>query len=101
MQVQPHADLKYLEFIFISPFQHQIHHSSDPRHFNKNMGSKLAIWDYLFGTLVLSASTSKVNFGIPKENLNYNSFLSNLINPFLNPINKMSKYLRSIRKDKR
>ena len=92
---------KYLEFIFISPFQHQIHHSSNPRHFNKNMGSKLAIWDYLFGTLVLSASTSKVNFGIPKENLNYNSFLSNLINPFLNPINKMSKYLRSIRKDKR
>ena len=55
---------KYLEFIFISPFQNQINHSIDPKHFNKNMGSKLAIWDYIFGTLVLSGSASKVkNFG--------------------------------------
>ena len=81
-----HVKLKYpnlLEHIFISPFQHQIHHSVNPVHFNKNMGSKLAIWDYFFGTLVLSKDTSRVSFGIPKDTLNYNSFLSNLINPFL------------------
>ena len=84
----------WLENIFISPYQHQIHHSIEPKHFNKNMGSKFAIWDYLFGTLVLSESTSKVNFGIPKDGLKYNSFLANLINPFLKPIQKASKYLR-------
>jgi len=36
--------------LFISPAHHQIHHSVDPRHWNKNFGSKLSIWDGLFGT---------------------------------------------------
>jgi len=43
-----HVKLKYfnwLENIFISPLQHQIHHSTNPIHFDKNLGAKLAIWD--------------------------------------------------------
>ena len=39
--------------LFISPAHHQIHHSTNPVHFNKNLGSCLAIWDWLFGTLYL------------------------------------------------
>ena len=39
-----------LENWFISPAQHQIHHSADPMHHHKNLGSALAIWDRLFGT---------------------------------------------------
>lgn len=96
-----HVKLKYpklLEYIFISPFQHQIHHSIDPKHFNKNMGSKFAVWDYIFGTLVHSESASRINFGIPKEDLNYNSFLGNLINPFVKPISKLKKYIKAIKK---
>jgi sterol desaturase/sphingolipid hydroxylase (fatty acid hydroxylase superfamily) len=98
-----HVKLKYpklIEYIFISPFQHQIHHSVQPKHFNKNMGSKFAFWDYIFGTLVLSQSTSRIKFGIPKEDLKYNSFLGSLINPFLKPIFKISKYLKSIKRQK-
>ena len=91
---------KYLEFIFISPFQHQIHHSRDPKHFNKNLGSKLALWDYIFGTLVLSVSTSKVRFGIPKENLKYNSFWQNLINPFIKQIKYFKKSKKATKKSK-
>lgn len=41
----------WLEHVFISPAQHQIHHSNDPVHFDRNMGAFLAIWDRLFGTL--------------------------------------------------
>jgi sterol desaturase/sphingolipid hydroxylase (fatty acid hydroxylase superfamily) len=37
--------------IFISPAHHQVHHSTNPIHFNKNLGSCLAVWDWLFGTL--------------------------------------------------
>ena len=59
------------------------------------MGSKFAICDYLFGTLVLSSSTtSRINFGIPKEELNYTSFLGNLLNPFRKLANKISKHIR-------
>lgn len=35
----------------MSPAHHQIHHSADPAHFGKNLGSVLAVWDRLFGTL--------------------------------------------------
>jgi len=37
--------------IFVSPAHHQVHHSRDPKHFNKNFGSCLALWDWMFGTL--------------------------------------------------
>ena len=82
-----HVKLRYpkiIEYLLISPYQHQIHHSDNPKHFNKNMGSKLAIWDWMFGTLVLSKSASKIKFGIGKETKKYNSLLSNLWNPFKN-----------------
>jgi len=37
--------------MFSSPAHHQIHHSNDPKHFNKNLGGVLAVYDWLFGTL--------------------------------------------------
>ena len=52
------------EKFFISPAQHQIHHSAHPLHHNKNMGSTLAIWDYLFGTLLLSQGEKVDAFGV-------------------------------------
>ncbi len=44
--------------LFISPAHPQVHHSTNPIHFNKNLGSCLAIWDWLFGTLHVPAKTS-------------------------------------------
>ena len=44
--------------IFISPAHHQVHHSTNPIHFNKNLGSCLAVWDWLFGTLHVSGQTA-------------------------------------------
>ena len=53
-----------LEKLFISPAQHQIHHSSDVTHHDKNMGSSLAIWDYWFGSLLMSQGQSIGHFGV-------------------------------------
>ena len=72
----------FLEFFLISPYQHQIHHSNKAEHFNKNMGSKLAIWDYLFGTLVRSKDVSKIQFGLGNNQKESNSFRSNIFGPF-------------------
>jgi sterol desaturase/sphingolipid hydroxylase (fatty acid hydroxylase superfamily) len=50
--------------IFVSPAHHQVHHSADPKHFNKNFGSCLALWDWMFGTLyVPEAEREKLTFG--------------------------------------
>ncbi len=52
------------ERVFISPAQHQIHHSSAPEHLNKNFGSQFAIWDRIFGSLYLTSRREKLAFGL-------------------------------------
>jgi sterol desaturase/sphingolipid hydroxylase (fatty acid hydroxylase superfamily) len=62
-----HLPLSYGPFwnrILISPLQHQIHHSNDPRHYDRNFGHIFAVWDRLFGTLYLPAPGERVRFGI-------------------------------------
>lgn len=56
-----------LERIIISPAQHQIHHSRDPRHFNRNYGNVLAVWDWMFGTLYLIRDKEEISFGLDGE----------------------------------
>ena len=73
----------FFEKFFISPKQHQIHHSV--RHFDKNYGGYLAIWDYLFGSLKLSKDVKVLKFGLRKSQMNqYTSILKLLIAPFKN-----------------
>src|SRR5947209_1542335 len=51
--------------VFLSPAHHQIHHSDNPVHFDKNLGSCLAIWDWLFGTLYVPAKEQEpITFGV-------------------------------------
>jgi sterol desaturase/sphingolipid hydroxylase (fatty acid hydroxylase superfamily) len=51
--------------LFMSPAHHQIHHSMDRSHFNTNLGSCLAIWDWVFGTLSIPARQSpRLTFGV-------------------------------------
>lgn len=87
-----HVKLSYFNFlenILISPYQHQIHHSNDPKWYDTNMGSRLAIWDYLFGTLVKSDAAKNIQFGLGKEDPQYNSFSKNLLTPFKNTLKRI------------
>lgn len=40
-----------LRYIFADNHYHRIHHSLEPRHFNKNFGTATPWWDVLFGTV--------------------------------------------------
>lgn len=42
--------LGWLEYVFVTPSHHRVHHASNPRYLDKNMGTVLIIWDKLFGT---------------------------------------------------
>ncbi len=53
-----------MEHIFISPAQHQIHHSVAVEHHNKNYGSIFAVWDWAFGTLYIPQSREDLSFGV-------------------------------------
>jgi sterol desaturase/sphingolipid hydroxylase (fatty acid hydroxylase superfamily) len=53
-----------IEHILISPAQHQVHHSIDPTHYNKNFGEVLAIWDWMSGSLYIPAGREELVFGL-------------------------------------
>lgn len=69
--------------IFLSPAHHQVHHSTDPIHFNKNMGSCLAVWDWMFGTLyVPNKEREKMSFGVEPDRPYAHTIRGELLAPF-------------------
>jgi creatinine amidohydrolase/Fe(II)-dependent formamide hydrolase-like protein/sterol desaturase/sphingolipid hydroxylase (fatty acid hydroxylase superfamily) len=54
----------WLSHILVSPAQHQVHHSSDPKHWNRNMGLIFSFWDKLFHTLYIPRGYEKLSFGL-------------------------------------
>jgi sterol desaturase/sphingolipid hydroxylase (fatty acid hydroxylase superfamily) len=72
-----------LEHIVISPAQHQVHHSADTKHFDRNFGTELAIWDWMFGTLYCAKPEENLTFGLgPEENHRLGTMSRLLLNPF-------------------
>jgi sterol desaturase/sphingolipid hydroxylase (fatty acid hydroxylase superfamily) len=55
----------FWEHFIVSPAQHQIHHSVDTKHWNKNYGFTFAFWDWLFGCLYVPKGYEKIEFGVP------------------------------------
>lgn len=88
------------ERVLNSPAQHQIHHSDAPRHFNKNFGTNLSLWDWMFGTLyVTSSQPENINFGTGEgDHERYLSLYGLIVTPFVDtarrfPLAKLSHRL--------
>lgn len=72
-----------LEHAFISPAQHQIHHSCEDRHLDTNFGLQLAVWDWVFGTLYVPKGREEFVLGLQdREHEQYHSVLSLYFLPF-------------------
>jgi sterol desaturase/sphingolipid hydroxylase (fatty acid hydroxylase superfamily) len=70
--------------VFVSPAHHQVHHSADPKHFNKNFGSCLALWDWMFGTLYIPAKEREpLVFGFA-DHPNAHTVKGELVEPLIN-----------------
>ena len=83
---------KWLEYIFISPAQHQLHHSVAFEHHDKNFGAALAVWDWLFGSLHHSVEFETLHLGIKKDQ---KETTHNLRNLYFDPINEIKKHIFS------
>ncbi len=62
-----HVWLRYptwLQYIFVCPAQHQIHHSTARQHWDKNMGFIFAFWDWAAGTLYVPKGREEITFGL-------------------------------------
>ena len=62
---------KPLSYIFLSPSLHWIHHSDNPKHFDKNLGAVFTIWDRIFGTYLDETHLKDVTgFGVKNTEWN-------------------------------
>jgi sterol desaturase/sphingolipid hydroxylase (fatty acid hydroxylase superfamily) len=91
-----HIEIRYwrwLEHILISPAQHQLHHSIAKRHYDKNFGVALAVWDWLFGSLHLSEKekAEPLEFGLEGRDGRYEADLKVI---YFEPFREMGQILR-------
>jgi hypothetical protein len=57
---------RWFEAIFVSPSHHRVHHASNIRYLDKNMGMCLIIWDRIFGTFQPELESEPVKYGLTK-----------------------------------
>jgi sterol desaturase/sphingolipid hydroxylase (fatty acid hydroxylase superfamily) len=60
----------WLEYFMVTPSHHRVHHGSNPKYLDRNMGMFLIIWDKLFGTFQreLPAETYQpISYGLTKN----------------------------------
>jgi sterol desaturase/sphingolipid hydroxylase (fatty acid hydroxylase superfamily) len=64
-----------IEYIFVTPSHHRVHHSKNEKYLDKNFGSTFIIWDRLFGTF--QAEEEQALYGITKPVNSYNPITLN------------------------
>lgn len=57
----------WFDAIFVSPSHHRVHHASNIRYLDKNMGMCLIIWDKMFGTFQEELAIDPVKYGLTKQ----------------------------------
>lgn len=69
--------LGWLEYIFVTPSHHRVHHASNEKYIDRNMGMVLIIWDRLFGTFQPELSAEEyepIRYGLAKPVEQHNLF---------------------------
>ena len=56
-----------IEYIFVTPSHHRVHHASNLRYLDKNMGMVLILWDKLFGTFQEELPEETITYGLTKQ----------------------------------
>ena len=77
---------KPLEFVFVTPSHHRVHHGSNPQYLDKNYANFLIIWDRIFGTF--AEENKAIQYGLIK---NIETF-----NPFKIAFNEWTKLVKKI-----
>ena len=66
MYIHPNINVRSgkLQYIINGPEMHQWHHANDRRVFYANFSTKLALWDWLFGTAFLPSREKPAEYGL-------------------------------------
>lgn len=58
---------RWIEYIFVTPSHHRVHHASNVIYLDKNMGMALIIWDRIFGTFQEELESEPPVYGITRN----------------------------------
>lgn len=84
---------EWFEAIFVSPSHHRVHHASNVRYLDRNMGMVLIIWDRLFGTFQAELPGDPVKYGLVKNVPDPHHFPQVVLHEFRNVQIDISKKL--------
>jgi sterol desaturase/sphingolipid hydroxylase (fatty acid hydroxylase superfamily) len=56
-----------LEHILVTPSHHRVHHASNIKYLDRNLGMFLIVWDKLFGTFEAEDDQEPVRYGLTKQ----------------------------------
>lgn len=68
--VHTRAKIKFpawFEYIFVTPSHHRVHHASNVRYLDKNMGMVLILWDRWFGTFQEELPEDVIKYGLTAQ----------------------------------
>ena len=71
--------LGWLEYIFVTPSQHRVHHAINPEYVDKNLSAIFCIWDRLFGTFQEELDEIPCVYGTLKPVKTWNPFIINFV----------------------
>jgi sterol desaturase/sphingolipid hydroxylase (fatty acid hydroxylase superfamily) len=57
---------KWIEYFFVTPSHHRVHHASNIPYLDRNMGMVFIIWDRMFGTFTAEMPEEVPHYGITK-----------------------------------
>ena len=69
--------LGFLEYIFVTPSQHRVHHAINKEYIDKNLSAIFCIWDRLFGTFQEELENVPCVYGTLKPVNTWNPFIIN------------------------
>lgn len=55
---------RWIEYVFVTPSHHRVHHASNAPYLDKNMGMVLIIWDRIFGTFTPEMEDEPPHYGL-------------------------------------
>jgi sterol desaturase/sphingolipid hydroxylase (fatty acid hydroxylase superfamily) len=84
-----------------TPGHHQVHHSINPKHFNKNLGYCLSVWDWAFGTLYLPSKDEKLTYGLGHPDSALETAMGSLIAPFGRAFAQVKRSLGKARRQRK
>ena len=70
--------LGFLEYIFVTPSNHRVHHAQNEDYLDANYGGVFILWDRLFGTFIDERSDLKPVYGTVKPLKSFNPFWANI-----------------------